>query len=357
MTRLLITGASGNIGTALLRRLAGREDVEIIGLARRPPPPEPPYDNVRWHRIDLSEDTSEAALDEAMTGVDAVVHLAWAFQPTRRPDYLTRVGVGGTAAVLAAADRAGVGHFVHMSSVGAYAARTSDVGVDESYPHTGMRSSQYSTDKAAAEDLLDTHARDHPGGMTITRIRPGIVMQRDAGAALDRYGLPAYFPARLLPYVPLLPLDRGFAIPVVHSDDVADALARVLDQRRGGAFNLAADEPLTREIVADVLGARAVHVPAPILRALVAGSWRLGLQPLSPGWIDLAFAVPLQDCTHAHHDLGWRPTADARRTLSDAVEGMAGNAGTSSPALRPRSVLNRLHVLVTAGPISRRRRS
>ncbi|MBO1768323.1 NAD-dependent epimerase/dehydratase family protein [Allobranchiibius sp. GilTou38] len=357
MTRLLITGASGNIGTALLRRLAGREDVEIVGLARRPPPSEPPYDNVRWQRVDLSEDSAPAALDEAMTGVDAVVHLAWAFQPTRRPDYLTRVGVGGTAAVLAAADRAGVGHFVHMSSVGAYAAKTSDTPVEESYPHTGMTSSQYSNDKAAAERLLDTYAQDHPAGMTLTRIRPGIVMQRDAGAALDRYGLPAYFPARLLRYLPVLPLDGRFAIPVVHSDDVADALDRVLEQGRGGEFNLAADEPLTREIVADVLGARPVQVPATVLRAIVAGSWKVGLQPLSPGWIDLAFAVPLQNCAHAHHDLGWRPSKDPHQVLTDAIDGMADNAGTSSPALRPRSVLNRIHALVTAGPISRRRRS
>ena len=357
MTRVLITGASGNIGTALLRRLADRDDVEVVGLARRPPPPEPPYDGVRWHRVDVSEDTSQAALEEAMTGVDAVVHLVWAFQPTRRPDYLHRVGVGGTRAVLTAAHAAGVTHFVHMSSVGTYAPKVSDIPVDESYPHTGMPTSQYSSDKADAEGVLDGYLRDHPDGMTITRIRPGIVMQRDAGAALDRYGLPAYFPVQLLRHLPVLPLDARFAIPVVHSDDVADALVRVLDQSRGGAFNLAADEPLTREIVADVLGARAMQMPATVLRALVARSWRFRLQPLSPGWIDLAFAVPLQDCTRAHHELGWRPRADPRLTLADAVAGMAGNVGTSSPALRRESLPHRLRTLVTRGPVSRRKQS
>ncbi len=355
--RLLITGASGNIGTALLRRLTGRTDVEIVAVARRAPPPEPPYAGVRWHQVDLGDDAADAVLDEAMSGVDAVVHLVWAFQPTRRPDYLRRVGVGGTARVLAAADRAGVGHLAHVSSVGAYAPKVSDEPVDEAYPHTGMPTSRYSTDKAAAESLLDRYERDHPDGMTITRIRPGIVLQRSAGAALTRYGLPAYFPARLLPYVPLLPLDRRFAVPVVHSDDVADALARVLDQRRGGAFNVAADEPLTRAVVADVLGARAVHVPAPVLRAVVAGSWRLQLQPLSPGWIDLAFAVPRQDCARARDELGWRPGTGPRDALTAAVEGMAGNVGTDSPALRPRSAADRLRALVSSGPVSRRKRS
>lgn len=357
MSTLLITGASGNVGTALLRALAARTDIEIIGVTRRTPPPVPPYGGVRWHQADLSEDSADEVLDTAMSGVDAVVHLAWAFQPTRRPDYLHAIGVGGTARVLAAADRAGVGHFVHMSSVGAYAPKIDDIPVSESYPHTGMPTSQYSTDKAGAERVLDSYEHQHPAGMTITRLRPGIVLQRDAGAALTRYGLPAYFPTALLPYLPLLPLDRRFAVPVVHSDDLADALVRVLDQRPRGAFNVAAEEPMTRAVVADVLDARAVQVPAPVLRAVVSGSWRLRLQPLSPGWIDLAFATPLQDCSRAHTELGWRATTGSARALKEAVGGIAGNIGTDSPALRPQSIAGRLLDIVKTGPVSRRKQS
>ncbi len=357
MTKLLITGATGNLGTALLRRLAARTDLEVVGVVRRPPPSEAPYDTVRWYQADLAEDAAAAVLDEAMQGVDTVVHLVWAFQPTRRPDYLRRVGVGGTQRVLAAADRAGVDHLVHVSSVGAYAPKQGDDPVDEDYPHTGMPTSEYSTHKASAEALLDHYEQDRRDGMTITRIRPGIVLQRSAGAALTRYGLPAYLPARLLPYLPVLPLDRRFAVPVVHADDVADALARAVERRPGGAFNVAADEPMTRATVADVLHARALQVPAPVLRAVVAGTWRTRLQPLSPGWIDLAFAVPLQDTTRARRELGWRPAVGARTALEQAVQGMADNTGTDSPALRPRSVVDRVAALVRNGPVSRRRKS
>lgn len=357
MTRVLITGASGNVGTALLRRWVGEAGMDIVGVVRRPPEAAPPYDGVRWHEADISQDSADVVLDEAMVGVDAVIHLAWAFQPTRRAEYLRRVGVDGTARVLAAAQRAGVTHFVQMSSVGAYAPKISNTPVDESYPHTGMGTSQYSRDKSAAERVLDSYEHEHPDAMTITRIRPGIVLQRDAGAALTRYGLPAYFPAWLLLYLPLLPLDRRFAVPVVHSEDLADALVRVVQQQPGGAFNVAAPDLMTREVVAEVLGARALQVPAPVLRAVVASSWRLGLQPLSPGWIDLAFAVPLQDCARAHDELGWRPSVDARLALTDAIDGMAANVGTGSPALRPRSVTHRLHDFVRSGPVSLRKRS
>jgi len=118
----VITGASGNIGTALLRRLSGNPAHELVGVVRRPPEAAgAPYAGVEWVTVDLAGADAESALAPAMRGADAVVHLAWGFQPSHDLDYLGRLGVGGTAAVIAAADAAGVGHLVHMSSVGAYA--------------------------------------------------------------------------------------------------------------------------------------------------------------------------------------------------------------------------------------------
>lgn len=354
--RIAITGASGNLGTALLRRLATEPDVDVVAVARRVPPSEPPYDIASWHSLDLTGAGARAGLAQILEGVDTVVHLVWGFQPTRDPAYLERVGPGAAALVLEAAQQAGVRHLVHMSSVGTYAPKADDLPVDETYPHTGMPTSLYSEHKARAEQRLDDFERDSPDAMTIARVRPGIVLQRAAGAALSRYGLPAYLPARLLRALPLLPLDRRLAVPVVHSNDVADAVTRIITRRAGGAFNLAADEPMTRADVAAVLGARPVHLPAPVLHRVVDASWRLRLQPLSPGWLDLAFAVPLLDSARARRELGWVPRVSARDALAEAVEGIARNASTASPALRPRSALDRLRALVTAGPVSRRTR-
>jgi len=179
-------------------------------------------------------------------------------------------------------------------------------------------------------------------------------VQRQAGSALLRYGVPAFVPAALLRHVPVLPLDRAFSVPMVHSDDVADAVARVLERRATGAFNLAADPPVTREVVADVLGARPVHVPWAVLRAATALGWRIRLQPLDPGWIDLAFAVPLLDTGRARRELGWAPTVDARTALAEVVDGMADTASTTSPALRRRSVPAELAAAVRRGPVAHR---
>lgn len=129
--RIVITGASGNVGTALLRRLAGGGH-EIVGVCRRPPDPVAPYDIATWTPLDLAGDDVDESLAPVLADADAVVHLAWGFQPSHDVRYLERVGVGGTRAVVDAARRAGVPHLVHMSSVGAYSPRPGHGRVDES---------------------------------------------------------------------------------------------------------------------------------------------------------------------------------------------------------------------------------
>src|SRR5215218_5093515 len=115
--KVAVTGASGNVGTALLRRLTapGTGVAEVRALARRQPPDIAPYDRVRWYLADLGEADSEETLAEFLDGVDAVVHLAWALQPGRQPERLRAVNVDGTRRVVRAAVAAGVGHVVHMS--------------------------------------------------------------------------------------------------------------------------------------------------------------------------------------------------------------------------------------------------
>jgi UDP-glucose 4-epimerase len=189
----------------------------------------------------------------------------------------------------------------------------------------------------------------------VTRMRPGIVGQRRAGSALLRYGLPAVVPARLLAHVPVLPLDRGLAIPMVHADDVADAVTRVLGARAPGAFNLAAARPITAQDIAGVLGARHVHVPAAAVRAAVSASWHARLQPVDPGWIDMAYALPLLDSTRAASELGWSPATDAMSTLAETVAGMQEQASERSPVLRPRTVMGAVGRALRKGPVSSRR--
>ncbi|MFC7727368.1 NAD-dependent epimerase/dehydratase family protein [Nocardioides sp. GCM10028917] len=352
--RIVITGASGNVGSALVRRLTDDGGHELVGVVRRPPASDVSFPPMEWVAVDLTDDADTGALRAACAGADAVVHLAWGFQPSHREAYLRALGVGGTGRVIDAVVAAGVPHLVHMSSVGAYSPKRDDAPVDETWPTEGVPTSMYSRHKAAAERLLDELEVDGPD-VTVTRVRPGIIGQRSAGSALLRYGLPALVPAAVLRHVPVLPIDSGLVIPMVHADDVADALARVLDARAPGAFNLAAEPPVTAQAVADVLGARLLHVPSAAVRAAVSTSWHARVQPLDPGWIDMGYAVPLLDTTRARTELGWEPSTNATLVLAETVAGMQDTAWSGTPILRPRTVAGGLARALRRGPVSSRR--
>lgn len=365
--RIVIIGASGNVGTALLRQLVQRRPTDhLVGVTRRTPPDTPPYDDVEWVRVDVSADGAADELAAVLQPGDTVVNLAWGFQPTRDVARLERVGVGGLRALLDAARRTEPAQIVHLSSVGAYRGAPRGRRVDESWPTDGVPGSAYSRHKAAAERLLDAFESAIDSACekdelahrpVVTRLRPGLIFQRDAGSELMRYAVPGYVPAWLIRALPVLPMDRRLVVPVVHADDVADAIVAAVERRAPGAFNLAAEPPITRDDIAAALHARPVHVPPQVVRAVVAAAWHAHLMPLSPGWIDLAFAAPLLDTRRAREVLDWRPRVDARAALADAIAGMAAGAATDSPVLRRRTVLTQAAELIRSGPVSRRPRS
>ncbi|MFI7615278.1 SDR family oxidoreductase [Nonomuraea terrae] len=109
MTTVLVTGGSGRLGLALVKRLvAAGHDVRAASRTARAS-----RDGVRWVVADVA---SGHGVAEAVSGAEVVVHLASAPYKGR---YTVRVELDGTAAVLAAARAAGVRHFVYVSIVGA----------------------------------------------------------------------------------------------------------------------------------------------------------------------------------------------------------------------------------------------
>ncbi|WP_299960343.1 NAD-dependent epimerase/dehydratase family protein [uncultured Modestobacter sp.] len=333
-----ITGASGNVGTALLRRLAEAGVTEVRGLARRRPPQTEPYAGVRWYSADLQSPDSEPVLAEFLDGVDAVVHLAWALVPDREPEVLHAVNVEGTRRVLAAAGAAGVPHVVHMSSIGTYAAGPQTHPVGEDWPATGVPSSQYSRQKVECERMVAEFDAAHPD-VTVSVTRPTLVLQPDAASEIGRYFLgPIAFPAaralpgavaKLLP----LPLPGSLHLGFVHADDVADAIARILDRRAPGPFNLSAPPHFDADGLAGALGVRRVPVPAAVLRAGMQGAFLARVLQIEPGWLDLGLGVPPLDTTRARTELGWRATHNGGDLLREFVAALGSGQGHTGPLL------------------------
>ena len=344
--RVAVVGASGNLGTAVLRALREEPAVHsVVAIARRVPrtPPPAPYD-VAWHGVDLSEppdarddEVVVARLAQSFEGADAVVHLAWAMQPTHDRDQRRRTNVDGTRRVLSAVARAGVPHLVVASSVGAYAPVRDDEPRTEDWAVEPVPSSDYAVDKVENERLLDEVESAYPA-MVVTRLRPALVFQRAAGSSIERYFLGPLLPAAVLRRrLPVLPWPSGFRVQAVHSDDLGDLVRRVLVRRAGGAFNVAGPGILRGPEVASVMAhGRSVDVPVAAVRAAVSAGWRTHGVALSPGWIDLAAGVPVLSTARAREVLDWEPRWSAVEALADLVDGMAYGSGTVSPPLRVR---------------------
>lgn len=351
--RVAVTGATGNIGLRLTEALAADPDVaEVVGLARRRPAPGPA--GTRWLAVDLTPRPAGAPgrdpLDDALAGVDVLVHLAWLIQPSRDPGRLWEVNAAGTARLLAAARRVGVRAIVHASSVGTYAPAPPGTEVDETWPTHGIATSSYSLGKAYVERLLDAYEARWPD-MRVVRLRPALVLQRRSAAHVRRLfagGLVPDVAFGALPQLPVLPDVPGLVLQFSHTEDVADAFRAAVVRDVRGAFNLAAPSPLTVPDIARLLGARTRSVPPRAARAVFRASWSARIQPLEVGWFDLAFRTPVLRTDRATAELGWAPRWSAEEALLDMLAGLREGAGDRTPPLEGDEDRSRVIELLTA---------
>jgi nucleoside-diphosphate-sugar epimerase len=337
--RVVVTGATGNLGTSVLDALGSDSSVgSVLGVARRvpdaPAPAGRPWSKVDW----AAADVVHADLDKVFAGADAVVHLAWLIQPSHDIDVMRATNVAGSERVFAAAAAAGVPTVVYASSVGAYSPGPKDRAVDETWPTEGTRSSFYGRHKAEVERILDHFEAGHPA-VRVVRLRPGLIFKRESAADIRRLFLGSWFPARLLRLgaIPVVPRTPRLVFQAVHASDVAEACRLALTSEVRGPFNLAAEPVLDSAELGRVLGARPVPVPKLALRIGADVSWRLRLQPTPPGWLDLALDVPVLDCTRARRELDWAPRWSAGDALLDLFSGFADSASGPTPALARRA--------------------
>ncbi len=332
--RIVVVGATGNVGTHLLPLLLTDPAVtEVVGLSRRLPAGGD-------SRIDFrTADIASSDLVPLFRGADVVVDLAFLLQPAHDVDLMRRVNVDGTQRVFDAVAAAGVPSLVYASSLGAYAKGPGGgVRLTEDHPTTGIDSSTYSRHKAACETMLDTFQTKNPG-VRVVRLRPGVILSRPVASSIARYFLGPFLPQSVVraSWLPVVPDISGLELQAVHSQDVAKAFALAATGKASGPFNVAAEPVLNPDSLAEILGARKVPVPRQLARGLVDLTWRLRVQPTDPGWLDLGTGGLVMDTTRAREVLGWTPEHDAGETLLELLDGMAAGAGRGTPVLQPRA--------------------
>jgi nucleoside-diphosphate-sugar epimerase len=336
--RVVVVGATGNAGTSLLRSLADEDAVDsVLGLARRLPALELP--KVEWASADITRDD----LVPHFRGADCVVHLAWLIQPTRQPEKLWQTNVHGSERVFRAVADAGVPSLVYASSIGAYSPGPKDRRVDESWPTGGIRTSLYSCEKAEVERILDRFEAER-AGIRVVRLRPALIFKRESATEQRRLFAGPLLPTpllrpRIFPFVPDTP---NLVFQAVHSYDIGDAYRLATVSGARGAFNIAAEPVIDVDALARLLETRKLPVPRQVLRQAAQLTWRLHLQPIPVGWVDMALNVPLLDTTRARTELGWEPRRTGLEALADVIAGMREGADERTPPLERRSRIREL---------------
>lgn len=249
--KVLVTGASGLIGSALCDALLDRGD-EVVGLSRDPERARGARPGVLWHRW---EPTLERPPASAFDGVDGVVHLLgepidqrWTEEAKERIMETRRTGTRNLVAAIAGLERKPA-VLVSQSAVGFYGDRGDDV-VDESAPPGGE-----SFDSKVVQAWEEAAREVKASGVRLAITRTGIVLDAHHG-----------FLAELL-----TPFKLGVGGPLaggaqylswIHIDDEVGILLWALDNDAvSGVVNATAPNPATNKELSKALG-RALGRPA-----------------------------------------------------------------------------------------------
>ena len=317
MTRpVLVTGATGFIGTRLVRRLAG-EAVPVRALVRSPGR----LPTALRRRVDLVVGSLDrpATLRRALEGVGLVVHLAGlaaAWAPRKR-DYFA-VNVDGVRRLLAAAELEGVQRVVHVSTV---LTRFPDDGPPTPYVASKRMGERAALDFAASgADVVVVQPCRVYG--------PGPLNDANGVTRLIRSVLHHRFPVRLR--------DDGVRASYVHVDDVVDGLLLAGRHGRAGDTYVIGGEccsvaALIRQ-VAELAGVtpRTVAVPPGLAFCFAAAlelGGRLGAPvPITRAWVRSFLRDQSVDIRPTTEALGYRPRP-LREGLTETIAWLRSRNG------------------------------
>jgi nucleoside-diphosphate-sugar epimerase len=290
----------------------------VIGIARRPfDPAKHGWSKMEYRRGDVRD---PAALEEAFSGADVVVHLAFLIISGSK-ETTQAINVEGTLNAFRAAAEAGAKRFVYASSIAAYGFhRDNPIGITEDWPTRPADRLFYAQEKAELERLLHEEAERHPE-TDLYLIRPPIVLGPDAVGAKAQLspGLVQVLQVvhsgiRRLRIVPAVVPD--LPVQLIHQDDVAEALRLcVVAAGPPGAYNIAADDVVNGVDVLRELGFLPLAIPGKPVAAVARAISTLPFLPSGMQWVEALSHPAVMDTTKARTELGWSPKHSAIESL------------------------------------------
>jgi UDP-glucose 4-epimerase len=316
MTKILVTGASGFIGQALVRTLAADGYTVRAASRKATSSDDPAIEQVR-----LPDLAGPVDWPELIDRMDAIVHLAGIAHAggPLADDLYDRVNHRATADLAAAAARAGIDRLVFVSSIRAQTGPSSHAILTEDREPTP--SDAYGRSKLAAEAAV------RASGAAYTILRPVIVHGPSMKGNLASLARLAALPVPL-PF-------GGFAASrsVLSLDSFVDAVRFVLGTpaTAGQTYIVADQPPLT---LTDMLALmREVHARRPNLFSVPKAPFERLLRTAGRGEIWDRIAGPLVADPAKLRAAGWRPRGDSREMFKRSLATPATVSG-ALPARR-----------------------
>jgi len=309
--RVLVTGATGFLGRSVVGCLRA-QGIQVRAFVR----PSAHSDADEVVVGDLADPSTFAA---ALQGVDAVVHCGARVATTGAWPEFEAVNVEATRQLIAAAVEAGVGRFVHVSSLSVYDVPRdgAEIGEDSPYESGAEERGFYARSKLEADRVAVAAAA---AGAPVTIVRPGLLFGPGRPAPLARRSV------GLGPFRVLL-ASRDYLLPLAFVDNVADAIAAALgsDRARGRAYTIV-DEHARQadyaELYKRVAGQswRPIFPPLAAVRLLVglaeSGARALGRRPpITRHQVERTLRSAHFDGTRAREELGWTPRVSVEEAL------------------------------------------
>lgn len=302
MTRILITGAGGHVGRALIGALSGHE---VLATDMRA------IDGVPFARLDVTGDDPTASPDAVIGAFrpDVVVHLASIVTPPKGTtrDFAWRVDVQGTRKVLEACLAHNVRRIVVTSSGAAYGYHADNpVPLCESDALRGNVEFPYADHKRQVEEMLAQARRDHPALEQVV-LRIGTVL----GKGVENQITALFRKPRLLAL-------RGSDSPFVFiwTQDLARILLRAATDGPAGIFNVAGDGAMSVGDLAEAMGKPVLRLPPALLRAALAVARPLRLSQYGPEQVGFLQYRPVLDNSRLKSEFGYVPELTSAQTFA-----------------------------------------
>ncbi len=297
MSRILITGAAGAVGGALLDLLADHDHQVLATDIRRPQSGK--RKSVDFRTLDVRSGDVDRMIAEFSP--DTVVHLASIVTPgpDSNRDFEYAVDVDGTRNVLRACQAHGVRRLVVTSSGAAYGYHADNpVALCETDPLRGNQVFAYAWHKRLIEEML-AEARHETAELEQVVLRVGTVL----GQGVENQITALFHKPRLLGI-------RGADSPFVFiwNRDLAQIVLRAATDGPPGIYNVAGDGVMTLPDLARAMGKRVLWLPAGLLRMALRIAHPMGLSRYGPEQVRFLQYRPVLDNSALKEQFGYAPS-------------------------------------------------